>query len=380
MGVILAVIATVFLHQPVQAYDFKGCQNCHEVLLGEMFRTYLHLPFLQQRCRECHAADEFATQAKKRASLGQKNRFKIQWLGESFMADTSHGFVLPPDSIENALIVELQGSEGTFSRQQIKVPPLANLPEVQDPGKPPVISGVRVLKVQRGVFLSATIGWQTDTLTDAQVRFGNEELSQTSRLGNRLGRWHEVVLHKLKPDKTYRFSVISKDLFGRSQTSEPATFSTFTPSSVPRPPISRIPPQNGEIVSLASNFRRLGTDYLVELMLEQPALVHIGAGKGTWKPHSGVTGVDDKFHAGLSSKKVASIDACRNCHTNQATATHPVNVYPKPGMVIPPEYPTLPDGRITCRSCHESHSSDYENLTIKRGKRELCLGCHPDMM
>jgi predicted CXXCH cytochrome family protein len=71
---------------------------------------------------------------------------------------------------------------------------------------------------------------------------------------------------------------------------------------------------------------------------------------------------------------------CRNCHQSQSGTTHPVNVLPPPGMIIPPEYPTLADGRITCASCHSTHSSDYEYLAIRAGKRELCVGCHKDML
>jgi predicted CXXCH cytochrome family protein len=384
-AVVLTTIMPLILCLPVQSADFTFCHSCHKEVLEDVFRTYLHVPFMQQRCGECHIPKNLPDSAEMDDPASLKDRRKIIWLGESVMADVNHGFVLPDAKVGSALVVEVLGNGGAYSRQEVAVPTLTQLAEVKDSGKPPVLSGVRVLEVERGVFLSATIGWQTDTLTDALVRYGNKDLSQTAQLGNRLGRRHEVVLNNLKPDQTYRFSVVSTDLFGRSQTSEPLTFSTSRPLVAELPAQPGTPPESSEEAGVASHFRRLGTSYLFELTLDQPASVFVGTGEVVLKQplpnrSDGPTGGDDRHHEGLSSKRVVALEACRSCHKNQSTATHPVNVYPKPGMIIPPEYPTLPDGRITCRSCHDSHSSENEFLTIKRDKRELCVGCHRDML
>jgi predicted CXXCH cytochrome family protein len=385
-GVVLVALAFVFLHLPAQAVDFKNCTGCHKVILEEAFRSNIHVPFQQQRCGECHIPKSLPVLAATVDPAALKDRQKISWLGESVMADSSHGFALPGDKTGNTLVVEVREEAGSFSRKEIAVPPLDGLAVVKDNnGTPPVISDLQVLRVERGVFLSATIGWQTDTLTDALVRYGDKDLSQTSQPGNRFGLRHEIVLNNLKPDQTYRFTAVSRDLFGRSQTSEPMTFSTSKALLATPPTRTGIPPASGEGVELTSSFQRIGADYLLELTLEQPASVLIGARDTSQKPKSTdsstvPTGGDDKYHAGLSSKRVATLEACGGCHRKTATATHPVNVYPKPGMVIPPEYPTLPDGRITCRSCHETHSSDHEYLTVKGGRRALCVGCHKDML
>jgi predicted CXXCH cytochrome family protein len=384
-GMFLIVILSALLHLPVHAAEFKLCNSCHKVVLEEMFRPFLHVPFLQKRCGECHIPKKPPAPEEKSDPGSLKNRRKISWLGESVMADGSHGFVLPGEKVRESLLVEVRGSEGHLSRKEIAVPPLGGLADVKDDGRSPAITDVRVLRVERDVFLSATVGWQTDTLTDALVRYGIGDLSQTKQAGNRFGRWQEVVLYDLKPDQTYRFTVVSKDIFGRSQTSESKTFSTARPLMATPPTRTGLPPATGEGVELVSRFQRLGSDYLLELTLEKPASVLIGTGKITRKPkpsdpNTSPTGGDDRHHAGLSSKKAAALDACGGCHQKTATATHPVNVYPKPGMTIPPEYPTLPDGRITCRSCHESHSSEHEYLAIKGGRRELCVGCHKDML
>jgi len=372
----------------VNAHDFKSCDSCHAPDLAEDYgRIYLHPPFALEECGKCHAAEIPADQKPKDKSAGQLDRRKIDWLADTSMVYTSHVFLLPGGKVRDNLVIEMREPDGKFSRREITVPILNDLAEVADSGQPSTISDVRVLKVERGVFLSVTIGWQTDTLSYAQVRYGNRDLSLTSEPGKRLGLRHEVVLFNLKPDQTYRYSVVSTDLFGRTEASEPREFSTSDPYVAPSTvATSGNPPGMGTDEVFAGNFKRFGADYLLELNLAQPAAVYVGSnGKARQKilpalSAIAATGKENASHKGLSGQAINSMKACRNCHSKQSTATHPVNVFPKPGMTIPPEYPTLPDGRITCGSCHISHSSNYEYLARKRGKRELCVGCHKDML
>ena len=372
----------------LHAEDFKNCNECHSAdLAGDASRLNLHSPFALEQCGKCHAAEKAATAAEKNKSARLLGRKKVKWLADTGTVDTSHGFLLPANRVGERLIIDRRGRGGEFSRLEIAVPHLSDLVEVEDPGEKTTISEVKVLKVERGVFLSATIGWQTDTLTYAQVRYGEKELSKISEPEKRLGLHHEVVLYNLKVDQTYRYSVVATDLFGRTEISEPLEFSTAKAfgGSSPRGGAGNRP-EKGEEEGMSSSFKRVGSDYLLELTLEQPAAIYVGS-DGQGRPRSpavedtaSATGVGDATHKKINSQAVISMRACRNCHRNQTTATHPVNVLPKPGMTIPPDYPTLPDGRLTCGSCHISHSSDYEFLARKRGKRELCVGCHKDML
>jgi hypothetical protein len=290
------------------------------VVLEEMFLTFQHLPFQQQRCAECHAAQNSLTPADTDPSAEQKDKRAISWLRESAMAGTQHGFVLAGENIGSSLVIQVQGGGGVSFRQEIAVPPLKTLAEVKDSGLPPVVSAARVLKIERGLFLSATIGWQTDTLTDALVSYGTKDLSQTSQPSQRLGHRHEVILYDLKPDKTYHASIISRDLFGRRQTSEALTFSTAKALTAAQSARSANLPESEGEPRLTSNFRRVGTGYLLELALDRPAWVYVGAGGMPRKPEPpvGSTGVvggeDDKFHEGLSTRQVASLEACQGCH------------------------------------------------------------------
>ena len=280
----LLLFAASFIPAPLlAATDFQGCENCHRAtLFGDNSRIYLHPPYSKQQCGECHAlktsgSSQAPTSVKKLATSSQ-SLGKINWLGDSVMADTNHGFLLPSSEIGETMVVDVQGADGRLSRRKMAVPLLADLGDVEDSGQPPVVSEVRVLKVVRGVFLSATVGWQTDTLADSLVYYGIGNLSQASEPNKRLGKRHEVVLYNLKPDQVYRFSVVSTDPFGRSQTSEPSEFSTTNPYQAPLPGTSETLAESADEVGMTGSFQRIGTNYLFQLTFDQPAAVYIGSG------------------------------------------------------------------------------------------------------
>lgn len=380
MFLIFCLSLLVFFSQPayLQALDFQKCQRCHgEDLIKDQSRYFLHAPFAEQKCDACHAAPE-PEPGKDNAQKSDIQK-KIKWLRDCSIAYTNHAFRLPGNTLRDTLIVELYGKDHRISRYEISVPSLESLVEIPGTVKAPTISDIEILKVERGAFLSATIRWKTDTLTNAQVGYGFDNISQTTTAGKRYAREHQVVLHNLVPDKTYHFNVISHDLFGRGQISKDVSFSTSDPETAGEPENRQNMLPGEEQIQLSSYFHRLGPDYLLELELQQPASVFIGS-KGALlykpeKPETPDTATDDEdnVHAGLSSAAVISLQACLNCHKKHS---HPLNVPPKMGMIIPPEYPVLPDGRISCASCHAPHGSDHTKLTRKDFQYDLCVGCH----
>jgi predicted CXXCH cytochrome family protein len=364
---ILTIFVTLCLPLVVQAIDFQACYDCHKLTLAEdATRPYLHDPFIEEECGECHTAGESAASKTNGKSSNLIDRRKIKWLMDSPVKVTSHGFLLSGDNLDDNLVIDLHGIDGQSSRHEIPVPTLAELAEVEDSGKPPAISEVRVLKMEQGVFLKVTISWQTDILADDLVHYGIQDLSQTSEPSKRLGRQHEVDLYNLQPDTIYRFTAVSHDVFGRSQVSEPLTFSTAEPLTAAQQENSDNPPEGDDQSEMITSFKRRSGLYLLELKLKQPASVFIGSIERRGLP-------EDEFHTGLSSRVISSMEACLNCHDAHA---HAVNVSPKPGIVVPPEFPTLLDGRITCGSCHFPHSSDNYYFTRKSGTNEFCVSCH----
>lgn len=364
--------------------DFQTCRRCHQAELDQAeIRLYQHTPFMQRKCEACHATKASESGLKTGTVSTSVRKIhpaepKVTWLAESSQVGSEHSFVLSADKLGDKLVVDLRGERDRFPRQEIKLPLLRDVGKIEKTVADPEISAVKVLEVKRGIFLSVLISWKTDALTDAQVRYGMQDLSQQTDRSKRFGRSHQVRLYNLKPDERYQFQVVGSDLFGRSQASEVLNFSTEKPFEMKDSAVA-----SGGTISLKSSVQRLGNDYLVQLETDKPAAVFVGSvGKRRTQRNDPEPKVPAavEAHEGLSTGVELGIAACLNCHRQQKQKTHPVNVLPKPGMTIPPEYPTLPDGRITCASCHLTHSSDYEYLAIRRGKRELCVGCHKDML
>jgi predicted CXXCH cytochrome family protein len=372
---------------PALAQEFARCDNCHaQSLEGDRMQIYQHLPFIQNECRACHIVP---VEEAKKSPPGRPeiprglDRRRVTWLEEGAVAKTLHRFLLPADKLGERLVVEVHDEQGGLTHTELPVPQLVDVTAVTDVGRSPVISDVQVLDVRRGVFLSVTIGWSSDTVSSGQVYYGLGEMSQSAGSGKNFDTQHQVVLNQLKPGKTYHFKVVSRDLFGREEESRPLTFSTAR--AVTRSAAAGGAGGRGEPEIADSSFQRVGSDYLFSLQLAAPSTVFVGRKGAVRKQVAEVVtaptaGKDKTSHEGLSSGPLLTINACRTCQQRQTTATHPVGVLPKPGMVIPPEYPTLPDGRISCISCHTVHGSNNEYLARKPGRRDLCVGCHQDML
>ncbi|ADH85095.1 doubled CXXCH domain protein [Desulfurivibrio alkaliphilus AHT 2] len=387
---LLVIVVLVFL-PPASAADpdFKQCRNCHNSALErDTFRLYQHPVFNRGQCTSCHSPSslkEVLPAAPQQAAAPENET--VQWLGDSLLADTNHWFLVGGEDLKSRLVVETRGNRRLPARWELLVPPLAGIDSVADRGRAPVITELQVLEIRRGLFLTATIGWQTDSISDARVRYGSTELNRTSPAHNRLGRRHQVVLRDLQPNQTYHFAAVSRDLFGRRQESETLTFTTTSPRLGSQPSTSLSPAETDsrqaepEII-----YQRHGDNFLLQLTFEQPAMVAVGS---SGPPRQETALITDQQtmepeekadHSMLNSQADTTITACIQCHQGRlGTATHPVNVYPPPGMVIPPTYPTLPDGRITCISCHRRHGSSNAYILIRSGQRELCLGCHQNM-
>ncbi len=124
---------------------------------------------------------------------------------------------------------------------------------------------------------------------------------------------------------------------------------------------------------------------MLELTANQPVSITLGtsadepAERPTILIKSAQSADTAEEHIPLANKKYSSMTICTTCHQafNQQKS-HPVNILPREKSKIPPEYPTLPDGRISCMTCHINHAANIEYRLIKSSRKELCLGCHPD--
>ena len=378
----IAVVAVLLgAGDSLYAVDFRVCEDCHfERLEHDRGQFYQHHAFAVNDCSSCHVSAAQNPSPPPPPLLTQQQR--ISWITDSVLPDTIHYFLLPAEGLRDTLVISLRDQQGQVHREEMLLPPLAQLEAADDNGRTPQLTNIRVVEIKRGVFLTVTIAWQTDGLADAEVRYGTSELNQRVDSGGRLGYEHQLVINQLEPNKTYRYQVISRDLSGRERVSEILTFSTVR--AMPRQQDGKPIVGRSGSTAIMVDVRRRGDDYLLEVQLDQPRIVCVGIKGRRVEQRREVPGAlsksQKKPHAGLSDEAWSSMGSCYQCHEKDEAASHPVNVLPPPGMVFPPEYPTLADGRMTCASCHAIHGSDQEYLTRQRSKRELCVGCHLDML
>lgn len=109
--------------------------------------------------------------------------------------------------------------------------------------------------------------------------------------------------------------------------------------------------------------------------------------------HRAHGGVNEQFLV-LPVENRASLSVlCEVCHTKNAvrpgrkasgTRSHPVDLVPGKGVVIPPTWVqgektfVGPRGELVCRTCHKPHGADSQFLlATPEGKDALCNHCHP---
>lgn len=360
--------------------DQAGC-SCHQPMVESVLcKPYIHIPFLQKECLLCHAGDADATNPT--TTNGSRRTSPIKWFTESPTLARVHCFQITNLAAGDILYIEAGGAASRLPRMRLTIPSLDSLPTQKCGERPPAISGIQVLSVRRQLFLTATIGWHTDVFTDATVSYGlDNDLSQKATLAGSFLHDHQMTLVDLQPDKNYHFTVASTDLAGQRTVSEVNSFST-SQEGVRETVVADGFSAAAEKFVVESAFFRYGDTWLLQLTSSRPATFYVGA-----PPHQleerrrGIKessrGADHPF---LSSDLITRSKACLKCHPDsEGKSSHPVNVFPPPGMEIPDEYPTMADGMITCMTCHAAHGSDFEYRLLKQNKRDLCIGCHKEM-
>lgn len=377
----------------------EQCQTCHQDIINKtMLKSFIHSPFLEGNCEVCHcfpkegngpdaepARVETEPATRIETSSPDSPPSPVTWLKASEYSATRHTFVLDRDTYFAELVIDAKAPGRKSLRESVRVPPSADIPILTDDGNPPEISQVEVSEVRQGVLIEALITWRTDKETKSSVRYGRNGQTMSVINSDKYARNHTVTLPGLKKNTKYTFSVTAEDFYGNRAMSAIHKLNTsrFFNHSPQPPPAEHISPGP---IELESHFARTSTgNLIIEIEANQPVLFAIGRQEGQGGRFVEMTdnGSPDtagakSSHAPLKGKEYSSLIVCYTCHPSiEGTSSHPVNVRPKRGTVIPPEFTTLADGRITCMSCHDIHGSNREFRLSKSSRKKLCQGCHP---
>ncbi len=372
--------------------DPLECPKCHKTMIDRTLqRIYIHDPFANNQCATCHQAGNsglispaapvmIGQERTANSSIKGKGNGATSYSKRPLMLVSSHlnlakthWFVIPSKKIGSNLIISARAGDNE-KRLRFMLPDPSQLEHRQDDGTPPEISQVKVLKIQKGLLLSATLCWKTDEPSDSEVTYFLDDSTRSHEGNCVLAKDHILTLYGLSANKTYKFSVSSKDVFGNKSTSAVYSFSTSGRLATYEDPSTSL---NVDLSGLKIK-RKLFVvkdDYVLVLQANRPVTISIFCEKGQQ-----ITGKKPAYklpenHIGLRNLKDMGYDLCIACHRNSA-CKHPMNIRPRPGMTIPREYPTSASGEVICISCHTPHASNQEFLLIKCGKGELCVGCH----
>lgn len=351
----------------------EDCVDCHtDVWRALQSKMYAHKPDSAGDCKYCHVPDREG-----RGGGGEAYLDKVKWVASAVNPGKEHWLEFERTKMGATLLVETRSGK-LLKAKELPLPAFDELEELPT-GRmaPPTISDVRLQEVTKGVFVSATIAWETDLPADSQVFYGVDKLDHSSMLDRQPVTKHVVTLTGVYPGKTYKFKVVSTNLAGKRVESavksvfvelvEPATREQAVQSAGTNPEVS-------------VKCYRHGNNCFVVVSADQAVSVRLGIMPKKYVEVSSGEQPRVIRHLLLNNPEVTNIGICYTCHVEyKKILSHPINVYPKRGMIIPPEYSTLPDGRISCMSCHANHASNIEFRLIKDHKEELCRGCHHDI-
>ena len=359
------------------------CANCHEVVTAKSRSDrYVHQPFLEGKCDQCHiVGNSVAAPIKKSPLAIEKEQVeKILWFQTVTGREQEHWLRLPAARLAAGLYLKATDGRMRSPLQEVKLSSDPALAQKLDDGEPPLQFNLSVADVRRGISTTATLQWETDEFTDSIVYYGAGNLRSVKN-DHQLTRQHSLILLGLDADKTYQYQIVSRDLFGNQTKSPVAEFSTAESFWSQDAHYSNESSVLADI-ELQWKLYRVKTDYLLVVKADRPVSLSLGAENsesGQDVEARQVVTAESFSHPILKSSFDTNITVCKACHRGlREEYSHPINVRPRPGMVIPAEYPVLPDGKISCMSCHASHASDNEYRLIKSGKAELCRGCHED--
>ncbi len=360
----------------------QNCESCHDDHLNRSLRRrFVHMPFQEKKCRQCHTVQESHQGLSQQRARNRANTQRVQWLEESIQPAMNHYFLFSSQDVSGTVVVEAAMPQGGTSRQELTLPPVREMQMVSNDGRAPKVSNVRLIEVVRGIYIEATIAWQTDEPAKSIIEYGIGAMGIKVGSDNRLARDHRLTLSGLKRNQEYNYQILSEDRFGNHTTAGPYYFSTKGVRYQQRSMAAEYSRRGSNVKLIHGATRNNDGQVVLQIAANRAVSLSIGKQAGeTNLAQAAATGASKPSHPKLKEKRDVTINTCYTCHENTKSGrSHPVNVRPRRGMTIPREYSTLSDGRMTCMSCHDDHASNMEFRLIKSSKKELCIGCHKGM-
>jgi predicted CXXCH cytochrome family protein len=356
------------------AAETDNCMSCHKKYFDdEVKKTFIHKPFLQKKCTFCHSPDWVDNAADSDGKAIIPIKTKILGSDENF--SKSHLFSIPREYDLAVLFIEARTISSEQHRTKLKIDPFQSLDNLSSDAKPPEIFDVKVIEVDKGSMVSATIRWHTNELSDARLSFGIDQPGPDFLDCGQFLSDHSAELQNLTPDATYYFEITAVDIYGNTRESQIYSFSTAASFSLKEESHMDISPGP---LKLTSEVLRSEDNYLVRISANQHVRIEISTydlPNASMMMKKSVLLPQD--HPILKSIFETNVLICETCHQALSEKfSHPVHFRARLGSNIPADYPRLPNGQVSCLTCHDYHASNYRYHLRKSAERELCIGCH----
>lgn len=361
----VSVLFLLWIFLPLHTVEGKeSCRECHfgagaqRLGLGDVYAGIERAGFqhdnVPEKCDVCHIVGAMG--------LGRT------WELDSYSSYTGLIFFLKGLSLDRTYYIELKtedgrGRDSSFSAtfRPYKVARTGN------DRKAPLIRNARVSEIKEGVFLEATLKWETDEPAISMVEYGEKgDYGQSVRSEALFTTDHAVRVSGFKRGRIYHYRITVSDVFGNLSASQDSAIDT--PARVEEPASAG---RGGSSAPTVKFFRIDSTaDTCIEVSATSAVRVRLRV------VESMETG---KHGPGLTPARDLRINACMRCHSRivQMMVSHPVGM---PGMrmdvQVPPEFPTIEGRVMTCVTCHYPHGGDEVYFARFPLEGDPCAVCH----
>lgn len=381
------VVILCFLNLSGSEEPTDSCvsESCHlTVYIEGTSYPFLHTPFEDKQCEECHVATTITS-----TDVVESSVTSIVQPVMVTQADyqTEHTLLLKglrPHAAYD-IYVTLQDASGHRLRQEF----LRTVPgEVQDvrtnDKTSPQIFDVEVGPVSKGVFLETAVTWRTDEPSTSLVEFGlSDRYGQSTSEDSTLKKNHRKNIYELEGGRDYHFRVVSRDIFGNEAVSGDLQFSTRDVSSAPVGVPARGDGSDEDTLAVhKAEVFLLKSELGVHMETSKPARITVEYLKVEESAvdlgiQVDVMAEDEDGHVALQDGTDLNIDACYRCHpADELGVSHPVGMEPSGKTTIPDDLPTLEGGILTCATCHAPHGGLRQYFARKEITKDICISCH----
>ncbi len=402
--VIVFIISVMFWisAQPASGADVDadaGCRDCHaKELSSKQSRLFVHAPYRDGACGVCHVQGQGpgrkevtpeVTVVEPSASIPTHIRsVDVDWIQDCYQP--SRHIILPVETteIQGKLVVEIWDQCRDEHQYIVPLPPLEQLELLPTHEAAPF--DLSKVTLRRDPIYSDTLVLRCNSSVPLRGKIYLQHADDPGRVvetGSVYQTEIEVSISSLERDTSYSLYLEVHDVSGRTQRSQVYEFDLAHTSAFEEAPRSGGCTLETDMALYRGDCSGVPC-YFFAVEASQPITLSVGTLKSVEPVATSLRGVNEHqgglipskrpdYHPDMAESRFTNYSACRACHPDFfGPMSHPVDIVPPVGMKVSEELHLLPDGRISCMTCHEIHAGDDHYRLRFKSRQKLCNSCH----